>query len=278
MNELPMVIFTTFAQGSIGLFSVIAILLLFSKDTNRKPALHFGLIIALALLGLSGIGVLIEQRQPNQAVNTILGASHSNSLIAAMLTTALFGLLVMVYLGLATTKKLLKIQKLILSMALLTAVIALLNIADAYLLASVPTWASGWTVFQFLMSSVVIGIPATAMVLRRKSDVLGLFQKQSDKALATLAMMVLGTMVTALPLFLFWLGQLDLTVNLFQLNAYHMPLLTARISLLFFGLSCWVVSAMRGNTSHTGLTAFSVLMVLTSELCGRIFFFDLLAF
>ena len=54
-------------------------------------------------------------------------------------------------------------------------------------------------------------------------------------------------------------------------------LVLARAALLFMGLGCWIISATRGNNSGVVLAAFSTVLVLVAELCGRIFFYDMLA-
>ena len=77
------------------------------------------------------------------------------------------------------------------------------------------------------------------------------------------------------PLYLSWLGQMDLALNPLALLDYHGGLMLARLALLFAGLGIWVIGATRGNNTATGLAAVSTVMVLTAELCGRIFFYDL---
>ncbi|WP_257284651.1 DmsC/YnfH family molybdoenzyme membrane anchor subunit, partial [Endozoicomonas sp. SESOKO1] len=77
------------------------------------------------------------------------------------------------------------------------------------------------------------------------------------------------------PLYLFWLGQVDLPANPFGLFDYHGRLMLARLALLFAGLGVWVMAATRGNNTAVGLAAVSTALVLAAELCGRVFFYDM---
>ena len=93
--------------------------------------------------------------------------------------------------------------------------------------------------------------------------------------LATLDFITLSLVLVGYPLYLFWLGQVDLPANPLGLFDYHGSQMLARLGLLFAGLGIWVIAATRGNNSAVSLAAVSTVLVLTAELCGRIFFYDL---
>ncbi|WP_263078193.1 dimethyl sulfoxide reductase anchor subunit [Endozoicomonas sp. Mp262] len=275
MHELPLVLFTVIAQGTVGLFLVLGLLLMLNRDEQRGQLLSKLMIVVLGLLAVAGAAAMTHLGQPLRAMNVIFGLEHFSALSVEIMTTSLFGGAVFVYVAMSLMGILPKLQKLVLAAAMVIGVLLLLAIANVYTLATVPTWNSGWTVFQFVLPAAIVGLPAAAMLLRSQSEKLGKFQKNSDRALATTAMIALGVAVIGFSLYLFWLGQLHLPINPFSLMDYHGQLLLIRMVLLFLGLSCWIVSAMRGNNAHTGISAFSLVLVVGSEICGRIFFYDL---
>ncbi|USE36459.1 DmsC/YnfH family molybdoenzyme membrane anchor subunit [Endozoicomonas sp. SCSIO W0465] len=279
MQELSLVFFTVLAQGTVGLFLVLACLLMANSETNRQQLLNKLLMVVLVLLGIAGAAAMTHLGQPLHAINVIFGLQHLSALSVEIMTTALFGGAVFTYVAMVHFGILAKLQKLVLAGAMGLGVLLLLAIANVYTLATVPAWNSGWTIFQFVMTAFVVGIPAAALMLRSQSATLGAFQKayqeRVDRALATLGFITLGLVLVCYPLYLFWLGQVDLPANPLGLFDYHGSLMLARLGLLFAGLGIWVIAATRGNNSAVGLAAVSTVLVLTAELCGRIFFYDL---
>ncbi|WP_067582308.1 dimethyl sulfoxide reductase anchor subunit family protein [Endozoicomonas ascidiicola] len=275
MHELPLVFFTVLAQGTVGLFLVLACLLMVNSDNSRQQLLNKMLMVVLVLLGISGAAAMTHLGQPLRAINVVFGLEHLSALSVEIMTTSLFGGAVFTYVAMTHFNVLPKLQKLVLVGAMGLGVLLLLAIANVYTLATVPAWNSGWTVFQFVMTAFVVGIPAAALMLRTQSVLLGAYQKNADRALATLGFLVMGVVLVGYPLYLFWLGQVDLPANPLGLFEYHSSLMLARLALLFVGMGLWVISATRGSNAVVGLTAFSIIMVLIAELCGRIFFYDL---
>lgn len=275
MHELSLVFFTVLAQATVGLFLVLACLLMANSDAKRQQVLNQLLMVVLVLLGISGAAAMTHLGQPLRAMNVIFGLEHLSALSVEIMTTSLFGGAVFTYVAMSHFGILPKLQKLVLAGAMGLGVLLLLAIANVYTLATVPAWNSGWTIFQFVMTAFVVGIPAAALMLRSQSAKLGTFQKNTDRALGTLGFITLGLVLVGYPLYLFWLGQVDLPVNPLGLFDYHGSLMLARLGLLFAGLGVWVIAATRGSNSAVGLAAVSTVLVLTAELCGRIFFYDL---
>ena len=275
MHELPLVFFTVLAQSTVGLFLIIGTLLMFNRDETRRQVLNRILIVVLGLLGVAGAAAMSHLGQPLRAMNVVFGLEHFSALSVEIMTTSLFGGALFTYVAMSFLNILPKLQKLVLAGAMGLGVLLLLAIANVYTLNTVPTWDSGWTVFQYVITAAVVGFPATATALRSQSGKLGKYQSTCDRAMATCGTITLGLTMIGFPLFLFWLGQLDLNTNLFTLMGYHSSLLLARLTLLFFGLSLWIIAATRGNNSSTGLAALSLGMVFVSEILGRIFFYDL---
>ncbi|MFK0569498.1 dimethyl sulfoxide reductase anchor subunit family protein [Endozoicomonas sp.] len=275
MQQLSLVIFTVLAQGTVGLFLVLATLLMFNQDAKRKQLLTRMMGVVLVMLGIAGGAALAHLGQPLRAFNVIFGLEHLSALSVEIMTTSLFGGAVFTYGAMAHFGILEKLQKLVLTGAMGLGILLLLAIANVYTLTTVPAWNSGWTIFQFVMTAFVIGLPAAALLLRSQSAKLGTFQKNTDRALATLGFVTLGLVLVGYSLYLFWLGQVELPVNPLGLMDYHGSLILARLGLLFAGLGVWVIAATRGSNSGVGLAAVSTVLVLTAELCGRIFFYDL---
>ena len=275
MHELSLVFFTVLAQGAVGLFLVLACLLMANSDANRQQLLNKLLIAVLVLLGISGAAAMTHLGQPLRAINVIFGLEHLSALSVEIITTSLFGGAVFTYMAMVHFGILARLQKLVLAGAMVLGVLLLLAIANVYTLATVPAWNSGWTIFQFVMTAFVVGLPAAALLLRSQSVTLGTFQKHTDRALATLGFITLGLVLVGYPLYLFWLGQVDLPANPLGLFDYHGRLMLARLGLLFAGLGVWVMAATRGNNSSAGLAGVCTFLALTAELCGRIFFYDM---
>lgn len=275
MHELSLVFFTVLAQSAVGLFLVLACLLMFNKDSRRQQVLNRLLPAVIILLGISAVAAVTHLGQPLRAVNVIFGLEHLSPLSIEIITTALFGGAAFTYLLMVHFGLLKPLQKLVLAGAMALGLALLWAISNVYTLDTVPTWNSGWTTFQFVMTAFVVGIPAAALLLRMQAGNLGGFQKNADRALATVGFIVLGLVMVGYPLYLFWLGQMDLALSPLALLDYHGGLVLARLALLYAGLGIWVIGATRGNNTATGLAAVSTVMVLIAELCGRIFFYDL---
>ena len=273
MHELSLVFFTVLAQSTVGLFLVLATMLLFNRSPERKRVLSRFMGLVLVMLGISGALAMTHLGQPLRAFNVIFGLEHFSRLSIEIITTGTFGGAVFVYGAMAHFGILEKLQKLVLVAAMGLGFALLLAIANVYTLDTVPAWNSDWTVLQFVLTAFVVGLPATALVLRAGAGGLGIYQKNTDRALATLSFIVLGVTLTAYPLYLFWLGQLD--ASLLGRFDYHTGLVLARTALLFVGLGCWIISATRGNNNGVVLAAVSTVLVLIAELCGRIFFYDM---
>jgi len=275
MHELSLVVFTVLAQSTVGLFLVLACLLMFNNDSRRQHLLNKLLLAVLALLVLAGGAAITHLGQPLRAVNVIFGLAHWSPLSVEIITTSLFGGAVFVYMLMVHFDLVKPLQKVVLAAAMILGVGLLWAIANVYTLKTVPVWNSGWTTFQFFMTAFVVGIPAAALLLRTQAANLGVFQKNADRALATAGFITLGLVLVGYPLYLSWLGQMNLAFSPLGLLDYHDGLMLTRLGLLFAGLGIWVIGATRGHNTATSLAAVSTVMVLTAELCGRIFFYDL---
>ncbi|PJE78471.1 Anaerobic dimethyl sulfoxide reductase chain C [invertebrate metagenome] len=275
MHELPLVFFTVLAQGAAGLFFVLAALLFINKDAKRKVVLDRLMIVAFIAMAIAGPIAMLHLGQPLRAFNVLFGLEHFSALSLEIMAVGGFTGLIVIYLVLALKNLLPALHKPVLFLAMVMAIVLVIAISHVYTLDTVPTWNSGWTLFQFAMTATILGLPAAATALRYQSDKLGVFQRNSDKALATLGLLAMGASLIGFALYLFWMGQLTLPVNPFTAMEYHSRLLAARLVLLFLGMSLWVVSSLRGNNGTIKIAGWGTALILFSELAGRIFFYDL---
>ena len=167
-------------------------------------------------------------------------------------------------------------QKIVLLAAMMLGVALIKAIANVYTLETVPTWNSGWTTFQFMMTAAVAGPVGAAALLRWEAGTIGSLQVSADKALATTACMMLTVTLAGYAGYLFWLGQLPLSVNPFTLFDYHQTLVVTRVALLMMGVLIWAITAMRGANKNILTTTLAVVLVIISELLGRSFFYDMM--
>ena len=276
MHELSLVFFTVLAQCAVGIFLVLGCLQFASFGQRDRLQLLSRLQIAsLVILGVAGLAAGTHLGQPLRAFNVIFGLEHLSPLSVEILTTSLFGGAAFTFIAATLLNILPALHRLVLLGAMALGVALLLAIANVYTLATVPTWNTDWTVFQFVMPAVVLGVMGAAVLVRSQSDRMGLFARHADKALSTIGLIALAVIATGFVLYLFWLGQLSTAIDPFMVKDYHHSLLAARFALLFLGVSLWIVPAMRGSNTCVRLPAVGFVLVLASELMGRIFFYDL---
>ena len=214
--------------------------------------------------------------QPLRMLNVLTGVSHSSPLSLEIVALTLFGAAGVAFTGMRLFNIAPAVQKLVLVIAMVLGVLLVRAIANVYTLETVPTWNSGWTTFQFMITAAAVGPVGAAALLRWESARLGSLQVYADKALATTGCMTLTLAVTGYAGYLFWLGQLTLSTNLFTMMDYHLTLVTARIALLMIGMLVWAATAMRGSNKNVATAGVCFLLVTGSELAGRIFFYDVM--
>lgn len=273
MSQLSLVFFTVLAQSAVGLFIALGLVEMLGKP-NAK-AMNKAFIAVWAVLGVAALASVTHLGQPLRMFNVIFGLEHMSALSLEIVGLSLFGGAGVAFTGLKLFNLFPTIRKLLLPVAMILGVVFILLIANVYTLETVPTWNTGWTRFQFLMTAAVTGPVAAAAILRLLSGELGHVQSMADKALATCGWIALVVAMTGYAGYLFWLGQLDVVGNPFAMADYHLNLVMARSALLMAGMMFWVVSALRGHCQHAVVAIVGLLMVLAAELAGRVFFYDI---
>ena len=136
--------------------------------------------------------------------------------------------------------------------------ITLLAITNVCLLPTVPTWYSGWTLFQLVMTAFVVGTPLTLLLINLQGG-----WQQATRIQATEVFVIVVTLAGS-ALFIYTLNQI---ANPVVIN-YHPALLAVRFILLTFALSVLILMISQNSTKSMLRPAISFVIVLTSELCG----------
>ena len=274
MHELPLVIFTVLVQGAVGMFFCLGLAHILFPKTGAKAMTQSSLAI-MVMFAIGATASLFHLGIPARAFNVLNGISHSSPLSMEIVALSLFGAAAGAYTALRVFDAALVLRKILLPVAMVLGIVLVYAIAQVYTLTTVPTWDSGWTLFQFMMTAGVIGPVGTVALLRWQSANAGHFQKMVDRGLATFALMMLVVSVTCFVGFVIYLGGLSLHSNPLALMDYHSTLLMARVALVMTGVISVAVSATRGNHQATGVAAICFLLVVGAEILGRIFFYDI---
>ena len=271
MDQLSLVFFTVLAQSAVGIFIALGLVDLMGRPAGR--ALNQSFITVWIIMAIGALASVTHLGQPLRMFNVLSGAAHS-PLSMEIISMMLFGGAGVAFTAMRMFRLAPGLQKPLLVVAMILGGWFVMSIAKVYTLATVPTWNSGWTTFQFLMTAAVVGPVGAATLLRAEGNQMGSLQVSADKALATTACMILTAAVAGYAGYLFWLGQLSLTTNPFAMMAYHPQLVMGRVALLMAGILIWAIGAMRGSNKNVAPAAAGFLMVLVAELTGRIFFYD----
>ena len=278
MDQLSLVFFTVLAQTAVGMFIALGLFDLLGKPNAKS--LNRPLLVVWGIMAVGALASMTHLSQPLRMFNVLMGVSHGSALSLEIVALALFGGAGVAFTGmrLFNMAPLLgkRMQKIVLLVAMMLGAALVKAIANVYTLETVPVWNSGWTTFQFMMTAAVAGPAGAAALLRWEAKTIGFLQVSADKVLATTGCMMLVVAVTGYAGYLFWLGQLPLSVNPFTLIDYHLNLVLARVALLMIGMLIWATTAMRGSNKNVAVAATAFIMIIISELLGRVFFYDIM--
>ena len=274
MDQLSLVFFTVLAQVAVGTFIALGLFELLAKPDSKT--LNKSFIAVWSVLGVAALASMTHLSQPLRMFNVLIGVGHGSPLSLEIVALTLFGGAGVAFTGMRQFNIAPALQKIVLVAAMVLGVVFVKAIASVYTLATVPTWDSGWTTFQFMMTAAIAGPVGAAALMRLESGDLCVIQVAADKALATTGCMLLAVAVAGYAGYLFWLGQLTLSANTFMMADYHLALVMARIALLMAGVLVWAVAAMRGSNRNVATAASAFAMVVAAELLGRVFFYDVM--
>ena len=274
MDQLSLVIFTVLVQTAVGMFIALGLFDLIGRPDTRS--LNRPLLVVWGIMAVGALASITHLSQPLRMFNVLAGVSHSSPLSLEIVALALFGGAGVAFTGMRLFNIAPAVQKIVLLAAMALGAALIKAIANVYSLETVPTWNSGWTTFQFMMTAAVAGPAGAAALLRWESKTIGSLQISADKALATTGCIMLTVAMAGYAGYLFWLGQLPLGVNPFTLFDYHSSLVVARVALLMAGMLVWATTATRGSNKNAAVAATAFKMIVISELLGRVFFYDIM--
>ncbi len=272
MEQLSLVFFTVLAQCAVGIFLVTGSMRLFtgSEKPGSVVAINQAQLFVWPVLAIAAIASMTHLGQPLRAFNILFGVGHSSPLSLEIMSMGAFGASGVAYSLLSFQNKAGLIHKPLLALGMVLGVVFLLAISHVYTLETVPTWNSGWTMFQFLATAGVLGVTGTAVVAQLTNVPA---KHIGHRMLPVLGVITSIIVMVGVPMFLMFLGQLHWFDNALGLRDYHSHLLLLRTALLCIGMALWVIPALRGQTSK-GMTITGLLLVLMAELAGRAFFYD----
>lgn len=272
MSELSLVFFTVLAQSSVGIFCTLGFVELMAKPNEKAMTRAF--VASLVLLAVAALASVTHLGQPLRMLNVLFGLEHASALSLEVVALSLFGGSVAAYIGLRIFNLFSGMRNIFLPIAMLFGLVFIFAFTNVYTLETVPVWNSKWTLFQFLMTALVVGPIGAAALLRWQSEDVGEYQLKIDKVLGSVALIALIVSITGYMGYLYWLGQLEVHSNPLALMDYHAAMSVTRIAFLMAGLVFAGISAMRGQHKMAGVTTACFMSVVAAELMGRIFFFD----
>ncbi|MGR5066290.1 dimethyl sulfoxide reductase anchor subunit family protein [Photobacterium sp. DNB22_13_2] len=272
MSQLSLVFFTVLAQSAVGMFIAFGLIELLYKPDQKIMTRSF--MVALVLLAIGATASITHLGQPFRMFNVAFGLAHGSALSLEIVALSLFGGSAALYTGMRFIDYNPRLQKLLLPVAMGLGIVFVLAIANVYTLATVPTWSTGFTPFQFLMTAAVVGPVAAAFILRAQSALDHEAPAQTERGLALSAALFTLIALTGYAAYLVWLGRLDVSFNPFDVVSNSVSLIAARIGLLFAGLALWLMSNAKVKAQSTSFLFLSFALILSSELVGRIFFYD----
>ncbi len=295
-HELPLVIFTILAQMSVGSFVALGLIHVLKPrvpqavmDRVTDPALYA--IGPLLVLGL--VASTLHLGSPLRAVNAL---RHLDS--SWLSREILIGILFLVAGAAFAIAQWFKLfgHRLRQALALLAALIGLglvYCISQVYSLATVPAWATGYTIVRFYITTFLLGSLAVGAALviavyvraRRGEQVAAADQalmNSSIRAIAVVGIGALGLKFIGLPGYLGYLGTHESAAaqeSLRILAEVH-PVASALQSILIvLGIAClafllWRMAsggATRRLLPAIAVTAFA--LVFAGELVSRMLFY-----
>ena len=272
MSQLSLVIFTVLAQAAVGMFIALGLVEMRLKPNEKVMTRSF--IAVFVLLGIGAMASVTHLGQPFRMFNVMFGLAHGSALSLEIVGLSLFGGAGAAYTGMRLFDIRPDVRKFLLPIAMVMGVVFILAIANVYTLATVPTWNTPFTSFQFLMTAAVLGPIAAAVMLRLQAKGMGELAAKADKTLAVSAAAFGIIALMGYAAYLVWLGQLNVHVNPFEVVDYSFRVALIRVGLLMSGIIFWLVSATKGSHGAKPVVFASFAIVLASELMGRAFFYD----
>lgn len=269
-HEWPLMLFTVLGQSVAGALIVTGMSWCATKEAAARQRLVHALFFLWLVMGLGFLASTLHLGSPLRALNSLnrVGASGlSNEIAAGALFFAVGGLWwLLVVLG-KMPQALSKIWLLV-SMAL--GVLFVHAMTRVYLIATVPTWNSGYTTLAFWLTVLLAGPLFGALLLRMAGIAF------NGALLARIS--VLALLVTVAVIILQGMSLTNIHSSVQQAAALvpdYASLQVWRIVLLTVGLGCWICPLIRGREPQTAGLAAGLALVVAGEIIGRGLFYGL---
>lgn len=274
MHHLPLVFFTVFVQASAGLMLCFGLNRLAAPATINNAGAREYFEPQMLMWGLFIIGVgasFIHLGKPVNVMNIFGGLSHRSPLSMEILCALIFGALCLVYTVMCWKGSNHKARAVTLSLAVLAGLTLSYAIVNVYTIATVPLWNSIWTLIQFFMSMIALGITALLFIGSMKPASAAMSWKKWNSA-AFIALLCL--LVSSLLYFGWCAGMLAQS----GVDMPDAPFRVARIIFQCVAIITLMLAFKREPASAAKFYAAIFLCILASELAGRVFFYDLQQF
>ncbi|HHC7130502.1 TPA: dimethyl sulfoxide reductase anchor subunit family protein [Vibrio parahaemolyticus] len=254
MKELPLVFFTVLAQAAAGAFILMQIGVLMKK-IDQKQATKVAMI-SLVIVAVAGASALTHLGQPFRAINALFGLGRS-PMSNEIITCGLFGGLIFFYV-IGHVKNAIPETTLnvIGYLSAIVGVALIILIPGVYQLETIPSWNTGFTSLQMVLTAIICGGAIMTVV------------NVSGKAwLLTALATVLWFALT--PSYFLFLSQVNA-----ELHQQDLWFWGAKYALLALGVLMLVAAA---GAQHARSAVFASLLIVSGEVAGRIGFYDLWA-
>ncbi|WP_127959765.1 DmsC/YnfH family molybdoenzyme membrane anchor subunit [Serratia microhaemolytica] len=271
-HEWPLMLFTVTGQFVVGGMIVIGLALISGKLTEREArAVHGSMLFLWLLIGAAFAASLMHLGTPLRAFNSLnrIGESALSNEVAAGLLFSIVGGL---YWLLAMVKKMPQaLGRVWLVVTMLLGLLFVYAMTRVYQVETVPTWHSGYTTINFLLSMLIGGPLLGALLLRAAGLEVG--------ARNQLILVSVFAVLLSLAVALLQTSELAMISSSVQQASALIPaygqLMVWRLVLLVLGLSCWIFPQLHyGNVSVLGLL-LGLILLFAGELLGRALFYGL---
>ncbi|WP_373820316.1 dimethyl sulfoxide reductase anchor subunit family protein [Glaesserella sp.] len=157
LHELPLILFTVFAQSAVGAFLLFTFVLCQAESSKSRQYVHKVMFVVLALLGIGFIASILHLGSPLRAFNSLnrIGESMlSNEIASGSLFFALAGLY---WLFAILNKMPATLEKIWLVTTAVVGLVFMYMMANVYQIDTVPTWYTPLTSWAFYLTVVVGG-------------------------------------------------------------------------------------------------------------------------
>lgn len=265
LHELPLILFTVFAQSAVGAFLLFTFVLCQAESDKSRQHVHKVMFVVLALLGIGFIASIMHLGSPLRAFNSLnrVGSSMLSNEIAS---GALFFALAGCYWLLAILNKMPQaLGKLWLVVTSLVGLVFMYMMANVYQISTVPTWYTPLTSWAFYLTIVVGGSALGYALLQPNS-----YKEYCLKWVPYLYW--LGVVLVAITVMYQGTSLANIHSSVTQavtLVPDFAPLMALRLALL--GLAGFILL----RSKNTALLAVAVIFALFAELVGRTLFYGL---